>query len=223
MAETTQTTSGVQDLIDQIRNDGIQAVKQEAEKLIQEAKEKAADIVGKAQAEAKELKAKTETEIAAEKATSQEALQLAARDSVLRLGKEVRGAFESHVRRLVSAELKDDDVLRDMIMAIAGKAGAQLPAKQEIEILLCEGSPSEGGPKGKSSSGEDRIKQFILKITRNMLREGTELKVGSGPNAGIRVKLKNEDLEIDLTEKAVTELLVQHLLPRYRKIVRGVE
>jgi V/A-type H+/Na+-transporting ATPase subunit E len=221
MAETTPTTSGVQELIDQIRNEGIQAVKQEAEKTIREAKEQAASIVAKAKDEAKEIKAKAEQEIAADKATSLEALQLAARDTVLRLGKEVMNAFETHVRRLVSAELKDEDVLRDMILAIAGKSKSQLPKDQDIEILLSSGSFQKEDPKGKA--GEDRIKHFILKVTHDMVREGIELKASSGPNAGIRVKLKNEDLEIDLTEKAVTELLVQHLLPRYRKIVRGQE
>jgi V/A-type H+/Na+-transporting ATPase subunit E len=223
MAETTQTTSGVQELIDQIRDEGIKVVKQEAEKLVLEAKEQAASIVAKAKAEVKDIRAKAETEIAAEKATTLEALQLAARDTVLRLGKEVMKAFEDHVRRLVSAELKDEDVLRDMILAIAGKSAVQLPKDQEIEILLSTGALPTEDSKGKAAAAEDRVKQFILKVTRNMLREGIELKPGSGVNAGIRVRLKNEDLEIDLTEKAVAELLVQHLLPRYRKIVRGQE
>jgi len=110
-----------------------------------------------------------------------------------------------------------------MILAIAGKSAAQLPSGQDIEILLSPGSFATEDAKGKTDSGEDRVKQFILKVTRNMLREGIELKPSSGSSAGIRVRLKNEDLEIDLTEKAVTDLLVQHLLPRYRKIVRGQE
>ncbi len=220
MAETTQTISGVQELIDQIRNDGIAAVKEEAQKMILKAKEDAAIIVAKAKAEAKAEKDKSDNQIAAEKAASLEALKLAARDSVLRLGKEVRTAFESHVRRLVAAELKDTNVLHEMIIAIAGKSGSQIPVKQDIEMLLSAGLLSTQETKEQPDVAEDRIKGFILKITRDMLREGIEFKSSPGASAGIRVKLKNEDLEIDLTEKALTDLLVQHLLPRYRQIVR---
>ncbi len=220
MPETAQTTSGVQDLIDQIRNDGILAVKQETEKMILKAKEDAAVIVAKAKAEAKAEKDRSDNQIASEKAAALEALKLAARDSVLRLGKEVRTAFEGHVRKLVAAELKDTNVLKEMIIAIAGKSGSQIPVAQDIEVLLSAGSLSTQEIKDQPQPNDDRIKELILKITRDMLREGIELKSSPGANAGIRVKLKNEDLEIDLTEKALTDLLVQHLLPRYRKIVR---
>jgi V/A-type H+/Na+-transporting ATPase subunit E len=107
----------------------------------------------------------------------------------------------------VSSELKDETVLRDMIVAIAGKGGSQIPKDREFEVLL----------------SEDRVKPFIMKVTRDMLRDGVEIKSFPGAQAGLKVKLKGEDLEIDLTEKAVTDLLVQHLLPKYRKIVRGQE
>jgi V/A-type H+-transporting ATPase subunit E len=189
--------------------------------LVREAKEQAAAIVGKAKAEAKETKDKAEREIAAEKAASLEALQLAARDSVLRLGKEVRGAFQDHVMRLVGSELKDETVLRDMILAIAGKGGHQLPKDSSIEILLSDASLPDAS--GKTGADNDRIKHFIMKVTRDMLRDGIEVKSFPGAEAGLKVRLKGEDLEIDLTQKALTDLLVQHLLPRYRKIVRGQE
>jgi V/A-type H+/Na+-transporting ATPase subunit E len=214
MNEPNQTISGVQELINQIRDEGVQAAKLEADKLIHEAKEQAAAIVAKAKAEAKETSEKARRDIAAEKNNSLEALQLAARDTVIRLGTEVRAAFEAHVRRLVSVELKDENVLRDLIIAIADKGAAQLPKHRDIEILLCEGS---------LPAGEDRVKHFIMKVTHSMLKEGIEIKTIPQSTAGIKVRLKNEDLEIDLTEKAVTDLLVQHLLPRYRKIVRGAE
>jgi V/A-type H+-transporting ATPase subunit E len=212
MTESTLTGSGVQELINQIRNEGVEAARQEAEKLIREAKETAAAIRQQAKAEAETAKTKAAQEIAAEKSASLEALQLAARDTVLRLSREVMDKFSSHVKRLVAAELKDENVLRDMLVALAGKSAGQIPAGQGINILLSE-----------AGTGEDRLRQFILKITRDMLREGIEIKPSSDRFEGLRVRMKNEDLEIDLTEKAVTGLLLEHLLPRYSKIVRGLE
>jgi V/A-type H+/Na+-transporting ATPase subunit E len=223
MAETTQTVSGVQELITQIRDEGVQAGKQESEKLLGEAKGKAASIVAKAKAEAKQALDEAQRAIAAERANALEALKLAARDTVIRLGTDVRKAFEAHVRRLVAAELKDEDVLRDIILAIAGKGASGLPKHRDIEILLGEVSPAEGEQKGKPEAEDDRVKHFILKVTRSMLREGIELKPFPQKTTGIKVRLKKDDLEIDLTDKAVTDLLMEHLLPRYRQIVRGTE
>jgi V/A-type H+-transporting ATPase subunit E len=56
-----------------------------------------------------------------------------------------------------------------------------------------------------------------------MLREGVDLKPSDSIGGGIRIRLVGEDLEIDLSDKAISELLLQTMLPRYRTIVSGVE
>jgi V/A-type H+-transporting ATPase subunit E len=56
-----------------------------------------------------------------------------------------------------------------------------------------------------------------------MLREGVELKPSRDLNRGIRIRLIGEDLEIDLSDQALSDLLLENLLPRYRAIVRGEE
>ena len=38
---------------------------------------------------------------------------------------------------------------------------------------------------------------------------------------GARVRVVGEDLEIDLTNEAISKLLLKHLLPRYRAILEG--
>ena len=53
--DSTQTTaSGVQALIDRIRDDGVKAAKDEAARIVREAKEEAAAIMAKARKEAEE-------------------------------------------------------------------------------------------------------------------------------------------------------------------------
>ena len=55
-----------------------------------------------------------------------------------------------------------------------------------------------------------------------MLREGIELKPMGDTTPGIRIRLVGQDVEIDLTERAVADLLLKHLLPRYRAVLEGV-
>jgi V/A-type H+-transporting ATPase subunit E len=50
-----------------------------------------------------------------------------------------------------------------------------------------------------------------------------ELKPHGEVHAGIRVRLVGQDLEIDLSDRALSDLLLEHLTPRYRAIVTGEE
>jgi V/A-type H+-transporting ATPase subunit E len=54
-----------------------------------------------------------------------------------------------------------------------------------------------------------------------MLREGVTFGVANDGESGIRVCLVDQDARIDLTESAISELLLRHLLPRFRALLRG--
>ena len=45
----------------------------------------------------------------------------------------------------------------------------------------------------------------------------------SDVHGGARVQVVGDDLEIDLSDEAVSALILRHLLPRFRAILEGVE
>ena len=53
------------------------------------------------------------------------------------------------------------------------------------------------------------------------LRSGISVDLGNRQHGGITVRVVEERVEIDLTDEAISELLTQHLLPRYRAIMRS--
>jgi V/A-type H+-transporting ATPase subunit E len=67
------------------------------------------------------------------------------------------------------------------------------------------------------------MRHLVLGISGDMLREGVDLKPSEDISGGIRIRLVGEDLEIDLSDQAISDLLLQNLLPRYRAIVTGAE
>lgn len=224
MAEPTKTSSGVEELISQIRDEGVRAAREEADRILKDAKEQAASILNKAKTEARETETKTREVIQEERTASLEALNLAARDTIVRLGEEVRTVFEEHVKRLISQELQDETILREAILLLAGKACKRIEKNEAVEILLSPESFNQDDlEKKKDSKGEERLKHFILKITSDMLREGVEIKPSGEKFKGIRIRLKGQDLEMDLTDKAIADLLMDHLIPRYRRIIRGMD
>ncbi|MBW1683941.1 MAG: hypothetical protein JRS35_02645, partial [Deltaproteobacteria bacterium] len=213
MAEAEQTSSGVQELIARIRDDGVQAGRQEAEQLLADAQRQAARILEDARAEVEQMRQKARAEIQTEETAALEALKLAARDTGLRLEAEVVSAFESCVKRLVSPVAHDGSVIRALLLVLAGHAVEEFVKDQEIKILVSDLLFKEAD---ESPELQERVRHEVLGITGEMLREGVELIASSEVEGGARVRLVGENLEIDLTEAAIHRVLMKHLLPRFR-------
>jgi len=224
MDQTPKVSTGVQELIERLRDEGVQAGQEEADRLAKEAQAKATAILAAARAEAEALLSRARAEVEAERTAAHEAIRLAVRDTKLKLGTELTGFFKDQVRRLVSLQLEDRDFLRQLILLIAGAATAELCRERPVELELAEHlfDRSAAGTRF-SASGQEQLKHFLLAISSEMLREGVELKPSGTLGGGIRVKLTEEDLEIDLSDAAISELLLQHLTPRFRAVVQGME
>ena len=222
--DSTQTTaSSVQALIDRIRDDGVKAAKDEAARIVREAKEEAAAIIAKAKKEAGESEHAASARIAAEDIAARESLKLAARDAIKDLGTRVRDAFERHLKRFVSAQLTDKEFMRKVILALAGNAAEDAIRDRSVEILLSEELGREiASDKVEDVEAERRIRDFVLGISGESLREGIEFKLDPTVVAdGVTVRIVGEDLQIDLNEDTVSGFLIRHLLPRYRRILEG--
>jgi V/A-type H+-transporting ATPase subunit E len=57
---------------------------------------------------------------------------------------------------------------------------------------------------------------------KDILREGLDIGARDDQEAGIRIQLLDDDLEIDLTDRAIADLLLRHLVPRFRAMMEGI-
>ena len=69
---------------------------------------------------------------------------------------------------------------------------------------------------------EGTLSHFVATVTKDMLREGIEIGTRDDDSSGIRIQLREEDIEIELTDQAIAELLLRHLVPRFRAIMEGI-
>lgn len=220
MAETTKTnSSGVQELIDRIRDQGVQTARTEADRLLREARQQAAQIISQAKAEADAAQQKARAEMEAYKTASIEALRLAARDTVLDLKARVTARFEEFVKRLVISATRDKELVRDIVLVLAGHAAEEFIKDKQVMVRLSD-SLLEGhdGPVFKEEG-----KRAILGLSSDMLREGVELATDREIQGGARVRLVQDNLEIDLSDRAVSRMIAQRLLPRFKAILEGTE
>lgn len=219
MAETTQTSSGVQELIDRIRDQGVQAAEDKADRLLRDARQQAQEIVAQAKAEADAAQAKAREEIEAYRQASLDALRLAARDTVLDLEARVLARFEEFVKRLVVSATRDKELVRSIVLVLAGHAAEEFIQDKEIEIRIS--SALLEGQTGPVFREEGKL--AILGLSSDMLREGLELVPDSEVEGGARVRLVKDKLEIDLSDRAIARMISQRLIPRFKAIMEGAE
>ncbi|MFI4851641.1 MAG: hypothetical protein ACIAZJ_21190 [Gimesia chilikensis] len=217
MNDSTTTTSGVQQLIDQIRDQGVQSAQEEADQLLQAARRQAADIIDQAKSEAEAEQSRSRTEIESFRAASMDALQLAVRDTVLELKSRIVTCFEEFVERLVVSATQDKDLVRDIVLVLSGHAVDEFIKDKTIQVKVSQ-SLLDGEPAFK-----EETRQAILGLSSEMLREGLELATDDEIKGGVRVLLVDDKLEIDLSDRAVSQLIAQRMIPRFKSILEGKE
>jgi V/A-type H+-transporting ATPase subunit E len=218
------TSSGVQALLDRLRQQGVEAgrtakvtivaeAEDEAERIVKEAREKATAIVEEAVADAERLRA-----------SGEDALRIAMRDTVLRMRETLRQRLEGQVRRLAAKQLVHEDFLRELIVEVARRSGkdAGAPEAENIEVLLPAEVIGLEELQRKPEELESRLSQFAKEIASATWREGVSIGILEPGSRGIRIRLMDEELQIDLTDQAIANLLLKHLQPRFRAVMEGL-
>lgn len=222
-----EPASGVRELIARLRGEGIDAGQVEAQALVAAAEAEARRIREAAREEARQLVEQAAEQIARDHEAALESLKVAARDAVLAVRSRLVAAFERHAREVAASELADAELLRAVVVALAGQAAESAAgAAGGVEIAVPSGAMAEvarglvGG--AAAAPGSDRpaaLDRAARATARRVLRDGVELVEDPAVEIGARVRLLAEELEIDLGPDAVAALLSRYLVPRYRSMI----
>lgn len=215
--------SGVQALIERLRQEGVDAGRGEAEKLVEEAESRAKWIVSQAQEEADRLLAKARETAAREKTAADEALQVAARDALLGIKTQLTQRFTGEVRRLVSDKMKNEALLQQMILEVVGRGREAIDETAPAQVLLPRDVVGlEDLRRNMDELQEGPLTQFVAALATEQVREGVSFGAAEDKEGGIRIHLKDSELTLDMTDTAVANLLLQHLTPRFRALLEGI-
>ncbi len=218
MSEESTETSGVQRLIDRLHQEGVQKGQSEAELVLSEARSEARKIVDQARREADEMVREARVEADRTVRSGEEAVHLAGRDAILRLSEELRADFVRKLKKLIGHSFSDTEFLRQLIVEIARRAlPEQTTDRLNIEVLR-EYAATPSDADAPSPLDEAELERFFLDFGGEALREGLTFSVDEGEAAGIRVRLVDDDIEIDLTSDTISRLLLELLSPRFRSI-----
>lgn len=219
-------SSGVEALIERLRDEGVQVGRAEAERIESEARREAARILREAEARAKAIREAAQQETEALRKGGEDALRIAMRDTVLRLKAELADRFSAEVRRLIAAKLEQEAFLERLILEVAAqaRASAGIDAGQAVEVQLPKAlvSPEELR-RNPLELREGSLSHFVLSLAGNILAEGVTFGVAPEPGGrGIHLALQGRDVRIDLNDETLAATLLAHLQPRFRAILEGM-
>ena len=216
-----QRSSGVQELIDRLREEGVEEGTVQADQLVTDARRRATTMLDEARQEATEILQHAREEADNLRKAGEDALQLASRDAVLALKEEISKHFADQIRQLVSHSLRDEKFMQRLVLEIAGRAVPK-DTKQPLELLLSEEvAPLEEVQRQAKDAKDGTLTHFTLGMASEMMREGVSCGVAEDDTPGLTVRMIDEDVDIVFNEKAITEFLLRHLLPRFRGVMDG--
>jgi V/A-type H+-transporting ATPase subunit E len=223
---TTQATaSGLEVLIARLKDEGVGAGRAEAERLVADAQARAHRITAKAEAEAKSMIEGARREAEALRRAGEDALRVASRDTVLDLKERLERRFADEIAQAVTAATRDDDLLRRMIIEVAGRARAEggVDRAAEVEVLLPRTAVGLDELRAKPEAlREGSLAHFTAATAGDVLRKGVTFARAEDEAGGIRVKLGDRGVSVDLSDRAVADAILQHLQPRFRSLMEGV-
>lgn len=214
---------GIEELIERLRDEGVAKGRDEAERIVADAEARARFLVSQAQDEADELVNKARSEAKSLTQSAEDALQIAARDMLLSLRERLSHRFAGEVRRLIGQEIQEPETIRQLIVAVAARQSELLPDDKDLEILLprqvLDMAELSSDP-GELAEGE--LSKIVLGLTDAMLREGITIQVADSDATGIKAKVVDDEIEVEVTTESVAALLLEHLQPRFRALLEGI-
>ena len=217
--------SGVEDLIQRLREEGIAKGEAEASALVSAAEQRAAAILEEARAEAEKVRETLRQETERCEAAGREALEMAFRDTVIRLRDELTRRFQQEVGRLVGQELEQTEVIRELLLQLGVICNEQLRLDRQPRFVVQLPAHLMGVEELRQKPEELKLgtlTHLVSSITGNLLRDGVAFHPSPHSGRGIRLLLRDGAMQVDLTDEACAALLLEHLQPRFRALLEGV-
>ncbi|MFZ0788403.1 MAG: hypothetical protein WAM94_02125, partial [Chromatiaceae bacterium] len=164
-------SSGVEALIERLREEGVESGRSEAERIVAEAGLQAAAIVREAHSQAQEVLRQAREDAERTRAAGEEALRVAMRDSILKMKGHLSTRFSEEVRRLVAADMAQEAFLERLILEVAGRARreAAMDEAPALEILLPQGVVALDELRRRPEElREGSLSHFVLSVANNV-------------------------------------------------------
>lgn len=198
----------LQELINQIKKDGVEAAETQAEAILDAAKAEADKIISAAKLEADKL-------IANAKAENEKTVR-SGEDAIRQAGRNLLISFRESVSRELNAVAGDNvaavyssDALTELIVS-AIEAWTARPEADDISVLL-------------NSADLARFEEAILAQLKAKMLNGVTLKANDNFDGGFRIAVNNGAVYYDYSAESVTDMLSGYLGAKITALLKEAE
>ena len=198
----------LQELIDQIKKDGVEAAESQSEAIINSAKAEAEKIVADAQAQADKILAAAKAENEKMVKSGEDAIRQAGRNLLISFRESVARELTAIVGENVSAVYSSDAFAQLIINAVqewASKSDAE-----DISVIL-------------NSNDLNALEETLLAALKEKMLTGVTLRANDNFDGGFRIAVNNGTAYYDYSAEAVVEMLSNYLSPKVTALLKEVE
>lgn len=198
----------LQELIEQIKRDGVAAAEAEAKEIVDTAKAEAEKLLADARAQAERLMANAKSE--------NERVVKSAEDAIRQAGRNLLLSFRESVARELNALVSDSVCAvysSEALAALVIKAVEAWTAKSDAEDITVV------------LNGEDltKLESLLLAGMKEKMLQGVTLKASDTFDGGFRIAVKDGGAYYDYSAEAVVDMLSAYLSPKVARLLKEAE
>ena len=195
----------IQELIDKIRKDGVDAAEVEAEKILISAKEEAQRIIAEARSEADKILVNAENENTRMVKSSEDAIRQAGRNLLISFRESVARELKTIISESVDA-VYSSQALEKIIVEVVERWSIN-PEVQNLTVIL-------------NNDDVERLEKTMIASLKERVKKGVTLKANDNFDGGFRIAVNDDAVYYDYCENAVVEMLSNYLSPKIVKLMK---
>ncbi len=195
----------LQELIEQIKKDGVAVAEAEAKTIVDAAKADAEKIIAEAQAQADKIMAEAKAETEKMTKSSEDAIRQAGRNLLISFRESVTRELKTIIGENVNTVYSSDE-LAELIINII-ECWANKPDAEDITVIM-------------NSKDLNRFEENILASLREKMLKGIILKANDNFDGGFRIAVNNGSAYYDYSTEAVVDMLSNYLSPKVTELLK---
>ena len=198
----------LQELIDQIKKDGVQTAEAEAKNIISSANFEAERIIADAQAQAEKilLTAKSENERIVK--SGEDAIRQAGRNLLISFRESITRELKAVVGENVAAVYSSDALSEIIINAVEALAADN--SSEDMSVVL-------------NSRDMKKFEENILAGLKERMLKGVTIKPNDNFDGGFRISVNNGEAYYDYSADEVVNMLSNYLSPKVTTLLKEAE
>lgn len=198
----------LQELINQIKNDGVAAAEAEAKSIVDAARSDADRLVADAQAQADKILANAKLENERMVKSSEEAIRQAGRNLLISFRESVARELKSIVGENVNAVYSSESLAQLVINVV--ECWASKPDAEEITVIM-------------NSDDLSVLEGTLLTALKDKMSKGITLKASDSFDGGFRIAVNDSGAYYDYSADAVVDMMSNYLSPKVVELLKEAE